>query len=177
VPKSSSNNKLNAHSREEIKLLCVDNLLASSDEVIYFKDAESRFVMVSEGWLARVAPGVGLEDVIGKTDFDFFARRHAKPAFRDEQRIVATGEALVAHLEREVYPNRPDVWVSSTKVPLRDARGEIVGTFGISRDVTAQVEAEQERDRVNAQLAIARDQALEASNLKSAFLATRSGRR
>jgi PAS domain S-box-containing protein len=171
VPKSSSNNKLNAHSREEIKLLCVDNLLASSDEVIYFKDAESRFVMVSEGWLARVAPGVGLEDVIGKTDFDFFSRRHAKPAFLDEQRIVATGESLVAHLEREVYPSRPDVWVSSTKVPLRDARGEIVGTFGISRDVTAQVEAEQERDRVNAQLAIARDEALEASNLKSAFLA------
>jgi hypothetical protein len=171
VPKSSSNNKLDAYSREEIKLLCVDNLLASSDEVIYFKDAESRFVMVSEGWLARVAPGVGLEDVIGKTDFDFFSRRHAEPAFLDEQRIVATGESLVAHLEREVYPSRPDVLVSTTKVPLRDARGAIVGTFGISRDVTAQVEAEQERDRVNAQLAIARDEALEASNLKSAFLA------
>jgi len=81
---------------------------------------------------------------------------------------------VVAKLEREVYPNRPDILVSSTKVPLRDKRGDIVGTFGISRDVTAQVEAEQERDRVNAQLAIARDQALEASNLKSAFLANMS---
>ncbi len=174
MPKSRSNHKLNAYSREEIKLLCLDNLLASSDEVIYFKDAESRFVLVSEGWLARIAPGMPVEDVIGKTDFDFFSRQHAEPAFLDEQRIVATGESVVAHLEREVYPKRPDILVSSTKVPLRDKRGDIVGTFGISRDVTAQVEAEQERDRVNAQLAIARDQALEASNLKSAFLANMS---
>ncbi len=174
MPKSRSNHKLNAYSREEIKLLCLDNLLASSDEVVYFKDADSRFLLVSEGWLARIAPGMPVEDVIGKTDFDFFSRQHAEPAFLDEQRIVATGESVVAKLEREVYPNRPDILVSSTKVPLRDKRGDIVGTFGISRDVTAQVEAEQERDRVNAQLAIARDQALEASNLKSAFLANMS---
>ena len=174
MPKSRSNHKLNAYSREEIKLLCLDNLLASSDEVVYFKDAESRFLLVSEGWLARIAPGMPVEDVIGKTDFDFFSRQHAEPAFLDEQRMVATGESVVAKLEREVYPNRPDILVSSTKVPLRDKRGDIVGTFGISRDVTAQVEAEQERDRVNAQLAIARDQAVEASNMKSAFLANMS---
>jgi len=133
VPKSRSNHKLNAYSREEIKLLCLDNLLASSDEVVYFKDADSRFLLVSEGWLARIAPGMPVEDVIGKTDFDFFSRQHAEPAFLDEQRIVATGESVVAKLEREVYPNRPDILVSSTRCRCATSGGHRWDVRDLSR--------------------------------------------
>ncbi len=74
---------------------------------------------------------------------DLFSDEHASAAFEDEQRIIRTGEAVVAKVERETFRDRPDAWVSTTKLPLRDDDGRIVGTFGISRDVTAQVLAEQ----------------------------------
>jgi PAS domain S-box-containing protein len=110
---------------------------------VFFKDLKSRFLLVSEGWLATVAPGCSLEQVIGKTDFDMFSRPHAAAAFEDEQAIIATGTPMVAKLERETFLDRPDAWVSTTKLPLRDEQGNIIGTWGIARDVTAQIEAEQ----------------------------------
>jgi PAS domain S-box-containing protein len=147
------------------------NLLANTQERLYFKDLESRFIAVSQGYVDGLARGRSVADVIGKTDFDIFSRPHAEAAYLDEQRVIETGQPMRAKIERETFEDRPDAWVSTTKMPLCDERGEIVGTFGISRDVTAQIEAEQERNRINAELAIARDAALEASNLKSAFLA------
>ena len=83
--------------------------------------------------------GHSLEDVIGKTDFDIFSRPHADAAFEDEQRIIQTGEAMVGKIERETFHDRPDAWMSTTKMPLLDEHGEIIGTFGLSRDVTALV--------------------------------------
>jgi diguanylate cyclase (GGDEF)-like protein/PAS domain S-box-containing protein len=125
-----------------LKRTCMDNLLSTTDERVYFKDLQSRFLLVSAGWIAAVAPGRSVEEVIGKTDFDLFSKKHAAAAFKDEQQIIRTGEPVVGKLERETFHDRPHNWVSSTKMPLRDARGQIIGTFGISRDVTAQVKAE-----------------------------------
>ncbi len=119
------------------------NLLGSREERVWFKDRESRFLLVSEGWLHAVAPGRALKDVIGKTDFDIFSRPHAEAAFEDEQRVIATGQPIVAKVERETFNDRPDAWVSTTKLPLRDERGEVIGTWGIARDISVQVEAEQ----------------------------------
>jgi diguanylate cyclase (GGDEF)-like protein/PAS domain S-box-containing protein len=98
--------------------------------------------LVSAGWIAAVTPGRAVEEIIGKTDFDFFSEEHAAAAFEDEQQIVRTGEPMVGKLERETFHYGPGNWVSSTKMPLRDERGQIIGTFGISRDVTAQIKAE-----------------------------------
>ncbi|MGD0982680.1 MAG: EAL domain-containing protein [Acidimicrobiales bacterium] len=126
----------------EIERICMRNLLNSTVERIYFKDLQSRFLLVSAGWLATAAPGRTLEEVIGKTDFDFFTEEHAAVALADEQRIIRTGEAMVGKLEQETFSDRTGPWVASTKGPLRDEQGEIIGTFGISRDVTAQVNAE-----------------------------------
>jgi diguanylate cyclase (GGDEF)-like protein len=123
--------------------VCMRNLLANPEERVYFKDRDSRFLLVSVGWLATVAQGRSLDEVVGKTDFDIFSRTHAVAAFEDEQRVLETGQPMLAKLERETFHDRPDAWVSTTKLPLLDVGGKIIGTWGISRDVTAQVAAEQ----------------------------------
>ena len=130
-------------SQQEIERVCMRNLLATSEERIFFKDRDSRFLFVSAGWLCAYTDGRSLEDVVGKTDFEIFSNTHAAQAFEDEQRIIRTGEPLVGKLERETFNDRPDAWSSTTKQPLFDDSGEIIGTFGLSRDVTAQVDAQK----------------------------------
>jgi PAS domain S-box-containing protein len=130
-------------SREELESLCLHALLASRHERIFFKDAKCRFLLVSAGFLAHLAAGKTHEEVIGKTDFDLFSEPHAAVALADEQRVMVTGEPLIDKVERETFDERDDIWVSTTKMALRNRRGEIVGTWGISRDITAQVGAEQ----------------------------------
>src|ERR1019366_2393820 len=126
-----------------IERICMRNLLYSTEERVYFKDLRSRFLLVSAGWIAAIAPDRTLEEIVGKTDFDFFSNEHAAAALEDEQKIIRTGEAMVGKLERETFHSGTSPWVSTTKMPLRDERGQIIGTFGISRDVTAQIKAEK----------------------------------
>ena len=131
-----------ALSRSEIAALCLANLL-ESDARVYFKDLECRFLAVSQGWVKEVAPHLSsAAEVVGKTDFDFFTEPHARAAFEDEQQILRTGQAITNKRECETYLDRPDVWVSTMKMPLRGPDGSIMGTFGISHDITAQVQAE-----------------------------------
>jgi PAS domain S-box-containing protein len=127
----------------DLELTCMSNLLSATEERVYFKDLESRFLLVSAGWIAAYAPGRSAAELIGKTDFDIFTERHASAAFRDEQQVIRTGEPVVGKVEQETYGGREHTWVSTTKMPLRDERGQIIGTFGISRDVTAQIRAER----------------------------------
>lgn len=141
-------------------------LLDNVPDSIYFKDRESRFLRVSGGLLQKF--GVrSASDVIGKTDADFFGADHAGQARRDELRIMQTGQALIDIEERENWPDREDTWCSTTKLPLRDSSGQMVGTFGITRDITAQKLAAQE-------LEAARDAADRANRAKSEFLANMS---
>ena len=89
-------------------------------------------------------PGHALEELTGKTDFDFYSEEHARAAFDDEQEVIRSGEPLVAKLERETFEERAETpRVSTSKMPLRDRQGRIIGTFGVTRDVTAQVKAEK----------------------------------
>jgi signal transduction histidine kinase len=120
----------------------MSNLLSATGERVYFKDLLSRFLLISAGWIAAYAPDRAANDLTGKTDFDVFSDEHASAALRDEQQVIRTGEPIVGKVELETYGGRTDTWVSTTKMPLRDSRGRIIGTFGISRDVTAQVRAE-----------------------------------
>jgi diguanylate cyclase (GGDEF)-like protein/PAS domain S-box-containing protein len=113
----------------------LDALMEHIPDAVYFKDAKSRFIRMSRSLAARC----GLEDpaeAIGKTDFDLFSGEHAQEAFADEQRLLQTGEPLVGIEERETWEDGREAWVSTTKVPLRDRNGDIVGLFGISRDIT-----------------------------------------
>ena len=126
----------------ELKLTCMSNLLSCTAERVYFKDLQSRFLFVSAGWIAACAPDHTAAELMGKTDFAFFNEEHASAAFEDEQ-IIRTGEPIIGKLEQETHGGQALAWVSSTKMPLRDESGRIIGTFGISRDVTAQIKAEK----------------------------------
>ena len=95
---------------------------------IYFKDRESRFIAVnraSVSWFGFEDPA----DVLGKTDADLFAPAHASAALRDEQEILRTGQPLVNREEKETWPDGRETWVSTTKLPLRDPHGHIIGNF------------------------------------------------
>jgi PAS domain S-box-containing protein len=147
------------------------NLLSTSKERVYFKDLMSRFLFVSQGWIEAYTPGRTAEELTGKTDFDVFTKDHASAAFADEQEIIHTGEPLVGQVERETYSGRPDAWVSTTKMPLRDDRGEIIGTFGITRDITPQITAEHALARQAGELSAQNERLRELDRLKDEFVA------
>ena len=104
-------------------------------ETIYFKDRQSRFTHINRYAAAHYGIGDPAQ-AIGRTDFDFFTDKHAVEALRDEQQIIRTGQALVSIEEQETLPDGRHRWVWTTKLPLPDRRGDIVGTFGLSRDIT-----------------------------------------
>jgi PAS domain-containing protein len=123
--------------QRQLKLTCLNNLLAATSERIYFKDKLSRFLLVSAGWINAYTPGRTPADLTGKTDFDIFTYAHAAAALQDEQQILRTGQPITGKLERETHKGRPDTWALTTKMPLRDDNGQIIGTFGITRDSPA----------------------------------------
>ena len=117
-------------------------LMETIPDRIYFKDLQSRFVRVNRAyasWHGIAAP----EQVIGKTDYDFFAPVHAEVAFAEEQAIIHTGKPLIAKVEKLTLRDGTVAWGSATKMPWRDATGRIIGTFGLTRDATAVKQAEE----------------------------------
>ena len=74
--------------REALERMCFRNLLANPEERVFFKDLDSRFLLVSTGFLLEAANGRSLDEVIGKSDFDLFSDEHALAAYEDEQRII-----------------------------------------------------------------------------------------
>jgi diguanylate cyclase (GGDEF)-like protein/PAS domain S-box-containing protein len=118
------------------------SLLENAPDHIYFKDTQSRFIRISAAH-AKIFGLSNPADAIGKTDFDFFTEEHARLAYDDEQEIMSSGQPITKE-ERETWPDRPDTWVIATKMPLRNQSGEIIGTFGISTDITRRKQAEDE---------------------------------
>ena len=74
--------------------------------------------------------------MIGLTDRDLFSSEHAEAALADERNIILTGKPIIDYEEKETWRDREDTWVSTTKMPWRDTQGNIIGTFGISHDIT-----------------------------------------
>jgi PAS domain S-box-containing protein len=112
----------------------INALMNSLTDHVYFKDLESRFIRNNRAH----ALSFGFNDpdqLVGKSDFDFFAEHAARQAFNDEQKIIKTGEPVLKE-ERLTRKDGTVAWFSATKLPLRDNLGKIIGTFGISRDIT-----------------------------------------
>ncbi len=135
-------------------------LMDNMPDHIYFKDTESRFIRNSRSQ----ANLLGLNDpseAVGKTDFDFFP--HAAKSYAEEQEVMRSGIPLVDFEEWVVWPDSREMWVSTTKMPLRNAEGETIGIFGISRDITERKRAEQSIRQLNTDLEKQAEQ-LQAAN-------------
>lgn len=118
----------------------LQSLMENLPDNIYFKDRDSKFLRISRA----MARWFGLRhsaDAVGMSDQDFFSQEHAAQARHDELELMETGQPVLGKEEKETWPNGRTTWVSTSKLPLRDRDGNVVGTFGISRDITDQKEA------------------------------------
>jgi len=109
---------------------------------VFFKDKESRFIRISRA----MANYCGLKDpahAIGKTDADIFSAEHAGQALADEQRMLRTGEPLIEKEEKETWKDGHETWALTTKVPLKNREGEVIGTMGIAHNITHRKETER----------------------------------
>jgi two-component system sensor histidine kinase/response regulator len=116
------------------------SLMENLPDNIYFKDRDSRFLRISTAmarWFGLESP----DEALGRTDGDFFTEEHAEQARRDELDLMESGIPVLELEEKETWPDGRTTWVSTSKLPLRDDDGNVVGTFGVSRDITRQQEA------------------------------------
>jgi methyl-accepting chemotaxis protein len=127
----------------------MEALMKSTSDNIYFKDLQSRFMRVSDN-MAPIFKFDSTAGLIGKSDFDFFTKEHAQPAYDGEQEIIRTGKPIKNLIEKETWEGGKVTYASTTKMPLVDLNGKVVGTFGISRDVTETIKTELELKRKEA---------------------------
>jgi PAS domain S-box-containing protein len=146
APKVPSRDNSELLWEDEHEILLALQELASDH--IYFKDHQSRFRWCCKAVCDRF--GVSQQDIVGKSDFDFYEETHAQQAFDDEQEILRTGVAIYGKIEREGSIDGKERWALTSKMPLRNKAGEIIGTFGISKDIT-------DLKRTGIQLAYERD--------------------
>jgi len=120
------------------------NLLKSIPVSLYFKDKEGRLIRVSKYFLEQAgAPELdGEKKLIGKTDFDLFGEELAKAARADEVHIMETREPIINRPEVSTTPEGDAVYLSTTKAPMIDSKGNVIGIVGLTQDVTKQKVAE-----------------------------------
>ena len=141
-------------------------LMEYAPDLIYFKDQHSRFLRGSR----TLAEYFGLSDpseIAGKTDADFFDATRAEQYTLDEQEIMRSGIPSIDKEEDQLKPDGTLNWMLTSKVPLRGPDGTIVGTFGISHDMTR-------RKKMEMRLEFAMQEARAANRAKSDFLANMS---
>ena len=125
--------------REEEKLF--NTFMNNISDSIYFKDKEKRFIRVNRTKAEH--SGVAPEEMIGKTDFDFFPKEIALQSFEDDNHITESGRSIIDKIEKIIHSDKTEYWVSTTKVPWHDDEGRITGVIGISRDITQRKQAEE----------------------------------
>jgi PAS domain S-box-containing protein len=132
------------------------SLLNSLPDQIYFKDLGSRFMRINPGLAKRL----GLNDpseAVGKTDADFYTPEHFLATSALEKSLMESGAPVLNLEEQETWLDKAPTWNLSTKMPLRDADGQVVGMFGISRDITSRKQVEAELQLSNARFEMAAD--------------------
>jgi two-component system sensor histidine kinase/response regulator len=149
-------------------------LMDGVPDYIYFKDPDGRFVRVNRAFANSHGRATAAE-IIGTTDFDFFERDLAEAFRESERRIMATGEPIIDVEERNLQRDGRERWVSTTKVPLRDGQGNVVGVLGISRDITERKRGEERLMRSDKMASLGRLTAGIAHEMNTPLAAARAG--
>lgn len=147
--------RINKALKEEDKLIkktktkpeqdLLNNIIESVPDSIYFKDLNSKFVKTNKANAIKLGFS-NPEDLIGKTDFDIFDKENAAGAFKDEQEIIRTGKPYISTEKKEVWKDGKVTWAISHKMPTYDSEGNVIGTFGFTRDITEKKKAEIVRE-------------------------------
>ncbi len=138
---------ISCHKEMEEKLFLerdfLQGLLDNIPDAVYFKDHHNQIIKVNKFY----AQGFGLksEEIISKTDFDFFPPEQAQKMFDDDNYVLTTGKPIIGKIERTLLPNGTWNQVITTKIPMYDRKGGTIGTMGITRDMTAYANLEKER--------------------------------
>ena len=129
--------KLSLHDEHSMLRALIDNM----PDFMYVKDIHSRFI-VANAHVAREVGEDSPEKLLGRTDFDFFPRELADAYFQDEQNVMQSGQPLHDREEKSVDIAGNEIDILTTKVPVRDHRGRVIGIAGIGRDITARKKME-----------------------------------
>ncbi len=138
----------------------LDTFMANVPDSIYFKDRDSRITKANRS-LAHLFGVEAPEHLIGKSDFDFFPEPEARVKYAQEQEILHSGIPMLSVEE----PDAGGRWALTTKMPLRDEHGDIIGTFGISRDITDLKLSQQQLEDAYGEISNLNDQ-LKEENLR-----------
>lgn len=117
-------------------------LMENVPDWIFFKDAESRIVRSNRAH-AQLLGFDDPQEVVGKTDFDVFPPEEAQRFYDEEQEMLQSDQPVVARLGQTPGKDGKMLWVSETKIPLKDEAGQVIGLVGISRNVTEIKRAEE----------------------------------
>ena len=129
----------------------VTAFLENIPDGVYFKDRSAHFIAVSRSKAIRHGYPQA-SDLVGKTDADFFSEEHARRAKEDEEKVMATGVPILGKVEKLTWPDGRSTWARSSKLPLRTEDGQIIGTFGMSQDITAAKEMEAALEKANKEI-------------------------
>lgn len=151
---------------EKLDLEMFHFLLEHTPDQIYFKDRQGRFIRASRA-VAEHLGATSPNDLIGKTDFDLLSPETAFAAAEDERMVMESGEPMIGKIEKEIFPDGKITWDFTTKLPLKNSSGELMGICGINKDFTSMKDMEDK-------LAAAKRDAEEANQAKSRFLADMS---
>ena len=119
------------HSPQQMQLLF--NYLP--DVYFFAKNRDGCFVMANDTFVHQCGAETE-EEILGKTDFDFFSMGRAEGYVRDDRYVMETGESIIDRVELAPDPGNSINWFVTTKVPLYSAEGEIIGLAGTARDIT-----------------------------------------
>jgi PAS domain S-box-containing protein len=121
-------------------------------DYIFVKDTQRQFVLVNTAWAKNNAGAEEANQVIGKTDYDYFSKALADGFYADEVNILQSGHAMIDKEEVNAHPGQTERWMLTTKVPLVDNSGQIVGLVGISRDITRRKQMEEALQNAHAEM-------------------------